>query len=87
MSALTRRSPAPPQQPGIENHSQHDCTPLEFRCLIQRPHGPLLASLRDPYGDEIHVRAIDALQAPDIAPRLTERAHRTLAMMLLYGDE
>ena len=87
MSAQIRRSPEPPQQPGIEYNSRQNSTPLEFRCLIQRPDGPLLASLRDSYGHEIQTRAHDALLSPDIAPRLTDRARQTLAMMMLYGAE
>lgn len=85
MSAQIRRSPEPPQQPGIENDQHADFTPLEFRCLIQRPDGPLLASLRDHCNRELRVRPIDALLSPDIGTRLTDRARQSLAMMMLYG--
>ena len=85
MSAQKRRSPEPPSNPGIESHQRHHFTPLDFRCLIQRPDGPLLASLRDPSGQEIHVRAQDALHAPEIALRLTDRARGTLVLMLNHG--
>lgn len=83
----TQRSPAPPSNQSYGGSIHHDQILLEFRCQIQHPDGPLLASLRDQYNRETQARPIDALTSPDIAPYLTDRARQTLAMMMLYGDE